>query len=137
GAEWVGEAIDLMGTRVSVELWHEDEAAGRALVDEVLEEYRRVDREMSTYRPDSEISRVNAEAAQRPVEVGAETLAVVARALELSALSAGAFDITYESVGYLYDFRARRRPDEEDIAARLDAIDYRLVTLDPRASTIR
>src|SRR5690606_28032420 len=90
-----------------------------------------------TYRPDSQISRVNADAAERPVEVGAEMLGVVARALELSAASGGAFDITYESVGYLYDFRAHRRPDEADIAARLGAIDYRLVSLDPAASAIR
>src|SRR5690606_8284057 len=62
-AEWVGEAIDLMGTRVSVELWHDDPAAGRALVETVLDDYRRIDRQMSTYRPDSPISRVNAEAA--------------------------------------------------------------------------
>ena len=136
-AEWVGEAIDLMGTRVSVELWHDDPAAGRALADMVLDDYRRIDRQMSTYRPDSPISRVNAEAAERPVEVDAELFALVGRALEMSAASGGAFDITYESIGYFYDFRARRRPTAEDIAARLDAIDYRHVILDPAASTIR
>jgi len=136
-AEWIGEAIDLMGTRVSVELWHEDPAVGRELVDMVLDDYRRIDREMSTYRPDSQISRVNAEAAERPVVVDRELLSIVGRALELSAASDGAFDITYESVGYLYDFRARLRPSDDDIAARLDAIDYRHVELDARASTIR
>ena len=136
-AEWVGEAIELMGTEVSVELWHDDPAAGRVLVDMVLDEYRRIDREMSTYRPDSQISRVNAEAAERPVEVDAELFALVGRALELSAMSGGAFDITYESVGYLYDFRARQRPTDAEIAARLDAIDYRHVILDESASTIR
>src|SRR5690606_24420773 len=136
-AEWVGDAIDLMGTRVSVELWHDDPAAGRALVEAVLDEYRRIDREMSTYRSDSTISLVNAEAADHPVEVDAELLALVGRALELSAASGGAFDITYESVGYLYDFHARRRPSAADISARLDAIDYRHVVLDRDASTIR
>ena len=136
-AEWIGEAIELMGTEVSVELWHDDPAVGRMLVDMVLDEYRRIDREMSTYRPDSQISRVNAEAAEHPVEVDPELLAIVGRALELSAVSGGAFDITYESVGYLYDFRARRRPSDEEIAARLDAIDYRHVILDENASTIR
>src|SRR5690606_22845745 len=65
-AGWVGEAVDLMGTRVSVELWHDDEVAGRALVAEVLDEYRRIDRVMSTYKPDSEISALNAQAAAKP-----------------------------------------------------------------------
>ena len=61
-AEWVGEAIDLMGTRVSVELWHADSDVGRELVDQVLDEFRRIDAVMSTYRPKSEISLVNATA---------------------------------------------------------------------------
>ncbi|MFO7285966.1 MAG: FAD:protein FMN transferase [Gammaproteobacteria bacterium] len=136
-AEWVGEAIDLMGTRVSVELWHDDAAAGRALVEAVLDEYRRIDREMSTYKPESPISRVNAEAASQPVPVSRELLDLVGRALELSDLSGGAFDITYDSVGFLYDFRARRRPSDEEIGSRLSAIDWRHVVLDRDASTIR
>ncbi len=47
---WVGEGIDLMGTRVSVDLWHEDEVRGRELVQTVLAEYRRIDERMSTYK---------------------------------------------------------------------------------------
>ena len=35
-AGWVGDAIDLMGTRVSVELWADDETRGRELVDDVM-----------------------------------------------------------------------------------------------------
>jgi thiamine biosynthesis lipoprotein len=126
-----------MGTRVSVELWHDDEARGRELVAEVMSEYRRIDRDMSTYKPDSQISAVNAEAAQRPVHVGAELFTLIARSLELSAASDGAFDLTYESVGYLYDFRARQRPSEAQIAEHLAAIDYRHVLLDADAQTVR
>src|SRR5215510_12370847 len=71
-AEWVGDAMDLMGTRVSVELWADDPTLGRELVAEVMREYHRVDDEMSTYKPDSEISGVNAHAADGPVVIGDE-----------------------------------------------------------------
>ena len=135
-AGWVGEAIDLMGTRVSVELWADDDARGRELVDEVLREYRRIDDAMSTYKPDSEISRVNARAAEGPMAVSDELFRLVERSLELSQASGGAFDITYDSVGYLYDFRARRRPTDEQIEERLGAVDYRLVALDADRRTI-
>ena len=135
-AGWVGEAIDLMGTSCSVELWADDEARGRALVAEVLAEYRRIDAEMSTYKPDSEISRVNAHAAETPIVVSDELFRLVERSLELSAASEGAFDITYDSVGYLYDFRAHKRPTDAEIAARLPAIDYRHVVLDRAKRTI-
>jgi thiamine biosynthesis lipoprotein len=136
-AGWVGEAVDLMGTRVSVELWHDDETRGRALVEEVMSEYRRIDTDMSTYKPESAISAVNAHAAERPMPIAAELYSLIARSLELSAASRGAFDITYESVGYLYDFRARQRPDDRQIAERLGAIDYRHVLLDSATRSVR
>src|ERR1044071_3134262 len=66
-ADWVGDAMDLMGTRVSVDLWADDEQRGRELVSMVMEDYRRIDREMSTYKADSEISRVNDHAAEMPI----------------------------------------------------------------------
>jgi thiamine biosynthesis lipoprotein len=136
-AGWVGEAIDLMGTRVSVELWADDEAQGRALVTAVMDDYRRIDTTMSTYKPDSEISRVNANAAAAPVVIDAEMFGVIERALQFSVVSRGAFDITYESVGYLYDFHARHRPSADEISARMGAIDYRHVQLDAANRAIR
>jgi thiamine biosynthesis lipoprotein len=132
----MGDAMDLMGTRVSVELWQDDEARGRELVNEVMEEYRRIDRQMSTYKPASEISLVNARAAETPMVIGAELYSMIDRSLQLSVASHGAFDITYDSVGYLYDFRARKRPTELEIEEHLGAVDYRHVVLDPAKSTV-
>jgi thiamine biosynthesis lipoprotein len=136
-AEWVGDATDLMGTRVSVELWADDEARGRELVADVMEDYRRIDLAMSTYKPDSEISLVNARAATEAVRISEELFSLLERSVELSVASRGAFDITYESVGYLYDFRAGVRPSDEEISARLAAIDYRHIVLDRQMSTVR
>lgn len=135
-AEWHGERIDLMGTSVSVELWHEDADTARRLIDAVLAEYRRIDELMSTYKPASEISQVNAYASMRPVRVSEELYSLVARSIDLSKRSTGAFDISYESVGYLYDFREHRHPSEEQITERIEAIDYRSISLSPSESTI-
>ena len=135
-AEWVGDAIDLMGTRVSVELWADDAARGRELVAEVMTEYHRIDDSMSTYKPDSEISRVNSGAAKAPMVISDELFRLVERSLDLSVASGGAFDITYDSVGYLYDFRARQRPTDSQIAERLGAVDYRHVVLDRERRTV-
>lgn len=136
-AEWLGSTIDLMGTQVSVELWHADERAGRELVDAVLEEYRRIDRDMSTYKADSAISSLNSRAVAQPVRVGRELFTLIDRSLQLSAASGGAFDITYESIGYLYDFRAKVRPSTAEIDASLPAVDYRHVVLDRERNTVR
>jgi len=135
-AEWVGDGMDLMGTRVSVELWADDAVRGRELVADVMREYHRVDDAMSTYKPDSEISRVNAHAADAPMVISDELFELVERSLDLSRASGGAFDITYDSVGYLYDFRAHQRPSDSEIAEHLAAVDYRHVVLDPARHTI-
>jgi len=125
-----------MGTRVSVDLWHADQQRGDELVQSVLAEYRRIDERMSTYKNDSELSRVNRDAAAAPIPVSDELFELLRRALALSQASEGAFDITYESVGYLYDFREARRPSTSDIETRLAAIDYRHVRLDASARTV-
>ena len=125
-----------MGTRCAVELWSEDAKAGEAAIEAVLSDMRRIDALMSTYKETSEISRVNAEAAQHPVAVSAELFALLQTSLEYSRLSRGAFDITYASVGYLYDYRARHRPDDAAVADALQGVDYRQLKLDPVKRTV-
>jgi thiamine biosynthesis lipoprotein len=52
-------------------------------------------------------------------------------------MSDGAFDVTYASVGYLYDYRERRRPSDEQVEAALPGVDYRQVQVDRDGNTIR
>lgn len=136
-AEWYSDAREKMGTRVEIQLWAASEAEARPLLAAGMAEFDRIESWMSTYREDSEISRVNRLAAREPVKVSPELFAIVAKSLELSVVSAGTFDITFDSVGRLYDFRAGVRPDAEAIRRSLPDINYRHVVLDPAASTIR
>src|SRR5574339_771110 len=111
-AEWLDRVEDgIMGTRIHVELWADDPAKGQAAIDAVLDEMRRVDESMSTYKPTSEVSMVNARAAQGPVKITPELYDLLNTALEYSRITDGAFDITYASVGYLYNFRKHVHPD--------------------------
>lgn len=134
--EWLRDEQPIMGTAVRVELWHEDEAAGKAAIGAVMEEMRRIDRLMSTYKESSEISRVNREAVARPVLISRELLELIQRSLEISELTGGAFDITYASAGHLYDFRRKVKPSEQALAEALPAISYRHVALDRDKGTI-
>ena len=135
-AEWYADSRPMLGTEVSVRLWHDDPDKGRAFVEQFFKEVDRIDQLMSTYIEDSEISRINREAAQHPVEAGDELFRIIQRSLDISTLTRGAFDITYESVGQHYDFRARQRPDAETVAENLEFIDYRLVKLNPAQGTV-
>jgi thiamine biosynthesis lipoprotein len=136
-AEWFFREEAIMGTRVAVELWSEDAALATRAMEAVIAEMRRTDELMSTYKPESQLSAVNAHAFEGPVEVDPEIIEVVTRSFDFSRMSAGAFDVTYASVGYLYDYRARQRPSGEQVTAALPAVDYRQVQVDSKRNTIR
>jgi thiamine biosynthesis lipoprotein len=136
--QWLSRTVDgIMGTRIFVEIWADDVAAGDAAIDAVMDEMRHIDDTMSTYKPTSEVSRVNALAATQPVRISRELFGLLESALQYSRITEGAFDITYASVGYMYDFRQRKRPTEQQIAAALPAVNYRHVLLDRKNSSVR
>jgi len=136
-AEWFQREEAIMGTRVAVELWSEDAALAARAMDAVIAEMRRTDELMSTYKPESQLSAVNAHAFDGPVEVDPEIIDVVARSFDFSRMSNGAFDVTYASVGHLYDYRAHQRPSKQQVAAALPGVDYRQVEVDRARNTIR
>ncbi len=136
-AGWYKEQAAIMGTAVNVELWHDDEQQGKALTEAVMNEMNRIDSLMSSYKPDSELSYINAHAAAGPVTVGQELLSLIIRALDYSVITAGAFDITYASAGQYYDYRTGKKPSEAQLQDVLPAINYRHVRIDTARSTIQ
>jgi thiamine biosynthesis lipoprotein len=137
-ADWVKRVTDgIMGTRITVELWAEDPAQAQHAIDAVLEEMRHIDQTMSTYKPTSEVSQVNDRAADGPMHISKELFDLLVTAKEYSEITDGAFDITYASVGYMYDFRKHVRPDDKQIANALPAVNYRHVILDPNHQTVQ
>ena len=135
-AEWYTREEAIMGTSVRVELWHDNAMTARAALSAVMDEMHRIDAGMSPYKPDSELSRINREAAHKPVPVSQEMFDLIARSIEFSKLSDGAFDITFSSVGYLYDYHEHVKPTDAQIAKALPGISYRHLQLDPKARTI-
>ena len=83
-----------MGSSFSLVLYGADRARLETTADLAFREAHRLDAMLSNYRPESEWSRVNREAAAHPVEVTPELFSVLSSCLEYSRLSDGAFDIT-------------------------------------------
>jgi thiamine biosynthesis lipoprotein len=135
-AEWVSRTEAIMGTRCAVELWAEDKTKGDAAISSVFADMHRIDRLMSTWKEDTEISLVNREAAKHPVKISQELFRLLQESVKYSELTQGAFDITYASVGYLYDFRARVHPDENAIKQALPGINWRHMILDEKKTTV-
>jgi thiamine biosynthesis lipoprotein len=135
-AEWLYRDAPIMGTRCDVELWAEDRVKGEAAISAVFDEMRRIDNEFSTYKPESEVSRVNAGAAKAPMRISRELFDLIQTSIDYSNLTRGTFDITYASVGYMYNYPDHVRPTDAQIAAALPESNYRHIHLDAAAQTV-
>jgi thiamine biosynthesis lipoprotein len=135
-ADWITRDEAIMGTRCAVELWSDDQAKGEAAITSVFDDMKRIDRLMSTWKEDTEISKVNREGATHPVKISLELFKLLQTSVKYSELTHGAFDITYASVGYLYDFKKGVHPDQKAIDAALPGINWRHMVLDPKKTTV-
>src|SRR5580692_10997354 len=116
-----------------------DEAAIRAMFDKAVAEIARLERLMTTWREDSEISRINAAAGKSAVLVSPETLAVIEKSVWMSERSEGVFDITFEAMHGLWKFDQdleEKVPDRAAVLAAKKLIDYRRIKIDKSARTV-
>src|ERR1700686_5121597 len=137
-ADWVRRVTDgIMGTRITVELWADDETKADPAIDAVLEEMRHIDDSMSTYKPSNEVSLVTAKAADGPMRISRELFDLLTTAKQYSVITDGAFVITYASVGYMYDFRKHVHPDDAQIDKKRQTANQYCELLDPQHQTVQ
>ncbi|HEY7886505.1 MAG TPA: FAD:protein FMN transferase [Cellvibrionaceae bacterium] len=129
-AEWHSGEANIMGTRISVTLWHAQPEKAEQLISNVMAEMRRIDHTYSPYKEASDLSVLNRKAAAgETVTVSEEMAALLDKSLYYGHLSEGAFDITYASLARFYDYREGTTPTEAQQQELLPAIDYRHVQL--------
>jgi thiamine biosynthesis lipoprotein len=101
----------------------------------------RIEGLMSTWDPDSELSRFNRSTSLEPFTVAPETFEVVTWALDVGVLSGGALDVTIGPLVDAWGFGPsgpRKTPPTDDEIDRLrEAIGPGLVELDATAVTVR
>ncbi len=120
---------DMLGTRIDIVAQGKQANQAMALA---FAEMARLERLMSRYRPDSEISALNRSAGQAAVEVSPETLAVLQRGLQLARLSDGAFDITIGGYqGWSFDPAKPRLPSTAQLLHERALVNHRHLVLDP------
>ncbi len=145
-SQWYQETFKVMGTLSHVEFWLDDDndrlaqtdsqQKARALIFAVKEEMFRIDQQMSPYKSQSELSRINRLASSQTVNISRELFDLLQIAQDIAKLSEGAFDITYASVGYQYNYRQRKKPTASEISKTLPAINYKAILLDSKKQTI-
>jgi FAD:protein FMN transferase len=129
-----------MGTVITVFIWGDDEVKAAKAAEAVFAEMKRVDGVMTTWTPDSEVSKVNAAAGTAPVAVSPETFEVIARAQDVAKKTKGLFDITVGPLfGGLYKFDQDMNgtlPEPAEVKKRLALVGYQNLVLDKKKLTV-
>ena len=121
-------------TTPSVDAKKTREAFGAA-----VEEIRRIEALMTTWRPDSEVSRINAAAGKSSVAVGDETLQIIKDSVRTSEVSEGTFDITFQTLHGLWKFDEDldpHPPAPKDVKARLAFVGFKNIAVDDAKKTV-
>ncbi len=134
--EWIIRDAAIMGTTIHVEVWHENVKIAEQAADRVISVMEEINQRMSPYLEDSELSLINREASQRPISISDDLYLIIERSLDYSIMTSGAFDITFASVGYLYDYRNAIRPGSLQISERLEGINFQHISLNNNDRTI-
>jgi len=128
-----------MGTFVTVWFWTDKEVDAAKAAESIFKEMKRLDAQMTTWTPDSEVSKVNAAAGKKPVAVSSETFDVIERAQGVAKKSGGVFDISVGAFKGLWRFDEDMNgslPDPKDVKARLALIGYKDIVLDKKKKTV-
>ena len=128
-----------MGSTFSIVLYGHDPVQMEAAVDAAFNELRRLDGLLSSYRPESEWSLVNREAARRPVALSRESFQLISACLDYSRQTGGAFDITVGPLKRAWGFfrGTGSVPTPGALAAARAHVGYQFVHLDAGSLTVR
>lgn len=113
--------------------------AERALASELFAAVDAVDRNMSTYRADSELMRLNRHRVGAPFAVSPALAEVLDKARAVSSASGGAFDVTIGAIVNAWGFGPPGRgaiPTPEEIAVLRERVNWASLEIDPRAGTV-
>ena len=128
-----------MGNRFEIsvvardKMWADD--CAKAAVDEI----RRIEKLFTTYDDSSQVNQVNKNAGIQPVKVDQEVVALIERSKKISAITQGAFDISYGSIDktlWNFDRAMTTLPDSKTARRLVRLINYRNVITDTENSTV-
>lgn len=121
-----------MGTIVEITVAFDDEKRANEAIDAGFKEIKRLEQLMSTYIPDSNLSRINDSAGVSPVKADREVLYLIKKGIELGDLTNGAFNIAVGPLVKLWGIPDKREfiPSKKEIEQLLPITDYHNIKID-------
>ena len=131
--------LDAMATRFEVVLYGAEPSRLRAAGEQALRDISSLERQLSMYRPDSDITQINHFAAQRPVKVETRLFRLLELSAQVHQATAGAFDITVAPVMMAWRTAGEkgRLPSENELNEARQRVGMRYIILDETDFTIK
>src|SRR5690242_6287156 len=92
------KVLKLMGNRFEISVVAGDAVLANQRIDDAVEEIRRIEKLFTTFDERSQTNLINRNAGIAPVKVDSEMFELIRRSKRISAITQGAFDITYGSI---------------------------------------
>ena len=130
--------LKLMGSRFEITVVDLDSIAANADIDLAVAEIDRIEKLISSWDENSQTSKINRNAGVAPVKVDAELFNLIERAIEISKLTDGAFDISYASMDKVWKFDGSmtEMPTQSVIDSSVAKVGYQNIILDKSNSTV-
>ena len=129
----------LMGSHFTFTAVSADDSLAWRALRAGLRETQRIDRLCSYWDSASQVVKINRLAGVRPVVVDPEVFDLIQRTLKISALSGGAFDITFASGDKIYQFDRQAHaslPDSATVRASVRRVGWQKIRLDAAAHSV-
>jgi thiamine biosynthesis lipoprotein len=128
----------VMGTKAWVTIAGMSDRDAERAAQAAFREMYRIESVMSTWRPSSEISRLNAESNGTPFTVSPELYSLIDSSLFYSRATSSAFDVTVRPLVRLWGFQGgeQKLPSDAEIARALSLVGFGKVALEPSSLTI-
>jgi thiamine biosynthesis lipoprotein len=128
----------LMGSRFDITVVANSQAQGDAYILMAVNEIKRIENIISSWKPDTETSKINRDAGIKPVKVSTELFNLIKRALAISKLTDGAFDISYAAMDKIWHFDGSmtKMPDPETIKNSVRNVGYQHIILNEAKQTV-
>lgn len=131
-------AVTLMGSRFDITIVDKDSASAEANIDTVIAEVTRIENLISDWRSFTQISKVNQNAGIQPIKVDKEVFELAERAIHLSKVTNGAFDVSFAAMDRIWKFDGSmlKMPTAAAIKKSVEKVGYKNIILDKKNSTI-
>ena len=127
-----------MGSRFDITVVAKDSIEGDKFIEMAIDEIKRIENLISSWDENSQTSKINRNSGIKAVEVDLELFQLIERAIAISQLTDGAFDISYASMDKIWKFDGsmKEMPTKDEIKASVEKVGFKNIILDKSKNTV-